>query len=115
MRILNIDLPVNKQILIALTYIYGIGVSRARNICITCGINFHKKIINLSNLERKNIINEVSKILLENDLKKKVNNNIRKLIDIKCYRGIRHLKKMPVRGQRTRTNSHTARRVKHIK
>lgn len=115
MRILNIDLPLKKQILIALTYIYGIGLSRAKNICKICNINFHKKVFNLSNLEKKNIITEINKMILESDLKKNINFNIKKLIDLKCYRGIRHLKKLPVRGQRTRTNSRTIRKFKYIK
>lgn len=115
MKILNIDLPLNKHILIALTYIYGIGISRAKNICKICNISFFKKVSNLSNLDKKNIINETNKMILESDLKKNINLNIKKLIDLKCYRGIRHLKKLPVRGQRTRTNSRTIRKFKYIK
>lgn len=115
MRILNVDLPLNKQIIIALTYIYGIGFSRSRNICKICNIDFFKKVSNLSNFEKKSIINETNKMVLDSELKKNINFNIKRLIEIKCYRGIRHLKKLPVRGQRTRTNSRTIRKFKYIK
>lgn len=112
MRILNINIPFNKQIMIGLTYIYGIGINRAKNICRVCGINFYRKVGSLSNFERKKILYEISKIPLEGELKNIININIKRLIDLKCYRGIRHLKGLPVRGQRTKTNAKTSRKFK---
>ncbi|ASS47050.1 30S ribosomal protein S13p (S18e) [Candidatus Nasuia deltocephalinicola] len=112
MRILNIDLPINKQIFIGLTHIYGIGIKRSKNICKKCNINFFKKVSDLTNLEKKNIFNEISKIPLEGNLRNFINLNIKKLIDIKCYKGFRHIKGLPVRGQRTKTNAKTSKKLR---
>lgn len=106
-RISSINISDNKQVVISLTNIYGIGISRARNICKLHNINFHLKIKDLTDFQLNNIRNEINKLLIEGDLKRQININIKRLIDIKCYRGIRHVKKLPLRGQRTRTNART--------
>lgn len=106
-RIAGIDLP-NKHVEIALTYIYGIGRTSARKICDSVKIDPARNINDLSNEE----INELRK-LIENDykvegrLRSEVALNIKRLMDIGCYRGLRHRKGLPVRGQRTRTNART--------
>jgi len=106
-RIAGVDLP-NKHVDIALTYIYGIGRASAQKICETTGIDANKKINELSNEE----IAELRKVI-ENDykvegrLRTEVALNIKRLMDIGCYRGLRHRRGLPVRGQRTRTNSRT--------
>jgi small subunit ribosomal protein S13 len=106
-RIAGVDLP-NKHVDIALTYIYGIGRASAQKICETTGIDANKKINELSNEE----IAELRKVI-ENDykvegrLRTEVALNIKRLMDIGCYRGLRHRRGLPVRGQRTRTNART--------
>lgn len=106
-RIAGVDLP-NKHVEIALTYIYGIGRTSARKICETVKIDPNRGINDLSNEE----INELRKII-ENDykvegrLRSETSLNIKRLMDIGCYRGLRHRRGMPVRGQRTRTNART--------
>lgn len=106
-RIAGVDLP-NKHVEIALTYIYGIGRTSSRKICNTVKINPDRNINDLSNEE----INELRK-LIENDykvegrLRSEIALNIKRLMDIGCYRGLRHRRGLPVRGQRTRTNART--------
>ncbi len=106
-RIAGVDLP-NKHVEIALTYIYGIGRTSARKICETVKLDVNRNINDLSNEE----VNELRK-LIENDykvegrLRSETNLNIKRLMDIGCYRGLRHRKGLPVRGQRTRTNART--------
>ncbi|PKL24309.1 MAG: 30S ribosomal protein S13 [Spirochaetae bacterium HGW-Spirochaetae-3] len=106
-RIAGVDLP-NKHVEIALTYIYGIGRTSARKICESVKVDPYRNINDLSNEE----INELRK-LIENDykvegrLRSETNLNIKRLMDIGCYRGLRHRRGLPVRGQRTRTNART--------
>ncbi|MEW5817109.1 MAG: 30S ribosomal protein S13 [Spirochaetota bacterium] len=106
-RIAGIDLP-NKHVVVALTYIYGIGVSSAREICKKTNIKPDVKINDLSNEE----VNQLRKVI-ENDykvegrLRTEVSLNIKRLMDIGCYRGFRHRRGLPVRGQRTKTNART--------
>ncbi len=111
MRIANINIPDNKRIEIALTYLYGIGRSLSRKILKETGINFDLKAKDLSEAQIKLIQNEIEKkgILIEGDLRRERAQNIKRLKEIGCYRGIRHIRKLPVRGQRTRTNSRTVR------
>jgi len=107
-RIAGIDLPRNKRGEIGLTYIYGIGRSTARYILKKANIDFDKKTDDWNDDEQaaiRNIINE--EIKTEGALRSEVQTNIKRLLDIACYRGIRHRKGLPVRGQRTRTNSRT--------
>ena len=106
-RIAGVDLP-NKHVEIALTYIYGLGRTSAKKICEATGIDPNKKINELSNEE----INELRKVIesdykVEGRLRTEVALNIKRLMDIGCYRGLRHRRSLPVHGQRTRTNSRT--------
>jgi small subunit ribosomal protein S13 len=109
MRILGITVPNEKRLEIGLTCIYGVGVSSARKILDQVGIDHGKKAKDLSPEEENNIRSIVEKILIEGNLKREISANIKRLKDIKSYRGIRHIKRLPVRGQRTKTNSRTVR------
>jgi small subunit ribosomal protein S13 len=107
-RLEGVDLPNNKRSEIALTYLYGIGRSRARSLLYRAGIDFGKKMGDLNDEE----ITNLRKLLeeegaVEGDLRKEVQMNIRRLIEIGCYRGLRHRRNLPVRGQRTHTNART--------
>jgi small subunit ribosomal protein S13 len=107
-RIAGIDLPKNKRGEIGLTYIYGIGNSTARYILSKAGISFDRKVHEWNDDEQtaiRNIINNEFKT--EGALRSEVQLNIKRLLDIACYRGLRHRKGLPLRGQRTRTNSRT--------
>ena len=107
-RIAGIDLPKNKRGEIGLTYIFGIGRSTAQYILIKAGIDFDKKVNQWDDDEQgaiRNIINNEFKT--EGALRSEVSMNIKRLLDIACYRGLRHRKGLPVRGQRTKTNSRT--------
>ena len=107
-RIAGITLPPEKNIEVGLTYIYGIGRSKSNKILDEAKIDKAKKVKNLSEDE----VNKIRQIIekrekIEGDLRKEVSMNIKRLIDIGCYRGIRHKRKLPVRGQRTKTNART--------
>jgi small subunit ribosomal protein S13 len=107
-RIAGIDLPKNKRGEVGLTYIYGIGRSTARYILEKSGIDFNKKVNEWNDDEQgaiRNVINNEFKT--EGALRSEMQVNIKRLLDIACYRGLRHRKGLPVRGQRTRTNSRT--------
>jgi small subunit ribosomal protein S13 len=107
-RIAGIDLPKNKRGEIALTYIFGIGNSTARYILEKAGVSYDKKALDWNDEEQtaiRNIINAEFKV--EGQLRSEVQMNIKRLMDIACYRGVRHRKGLPLRGQRTRTNSRT--------
>ncbi len=97
----------NKNIYISLTNIYGIGFSRSKYICNSLNIDFYKKNKYLTEIELKNISNKISLFKTGDFLKKIISNNIKNLKHIKCYRGIRHEKHLPVRGQNTKNNSRT--------
>lgn len=109
MRILGITIPNEKRLEISLTCLYGIGVSSARKILDQVNINHGKKAKDLTPDEENSIRSIVEKILIEGNLKREIAANIKRLKDIKSYRGIRHMKRLPVRGQRTKTNSRTIR------
>jgi len=109
MRIAGVNIPDNKRLEIALTYIFGIGKSLAQEILKTASISFDKKPKDLSEEEANTIRKLVEKYKIEEDLKREIAANIKRLKEIKCYRGIRHSKRLPVRGQRTKTNSRTVR------
>ncbi len=107
-RIAGVDLPKNKRIEIALTYIYGIGRSSSRKILEEAGVDFDRKTHELTDDEVnriRRIIDEKYKV--EGDLRREVMSNIKRLMDLGCYRGLRHRRGLPVRGQRTRTNART--------
>jgi len=106
-RIAGINIPVNKHTEIALTAIYGIGRSRAQKICDATGIKPDTRIRDLAESEVEALRNEVAKYTVEGDLRREVSMNIKRLMDLGCYRGIRHRRGLPLRGQRTRTNART--------
>ncbi|PPR30488.1 MAG: 30S ribosomal protein S13 [Alphaproteobacteria bacterium MarineAlpha9_Bin2] len=106
-RIAGVNLPANKRVEIALTYIYGIGKSRAKKIVEEVGIDSKRRLNDLTDNELTNIRNIVSKSSVEGELRSSVSINIKRLMDSGCYRGIRHRKGLPVRGQRTSTNART--------
>ena len=108
MRIAGIDIPDNKRGEIALTYIYGLGRSSAIKILNTAGISVDKKVSDWTEEESNKIRNLISTdFKIEGDLKSEVRLNIKRLLDIGCYRGLRHRKGLPVRGQKTKNNSRT--------
>ncbi|MFI5359159.1 MAG: 30S ribosomal protein S13 [Halanaerobiales bacterium] len=106
-RIEGVDLPRNKRIEIGLTYIYGIGRSRSKQILEATGINPDTRVKDLTEAEIAKLREEVSKYQVEGDLRREVRANIKRLMDIGCYRGLRHRRGLPVRGQRTKTNART--------
>ncbi|HCI56861.1 MAG TPA: 30S ribosomal protein S13 [Opitutae bacterium] len=109
MRILGVDIPDNKKLAYALPYIYGIGLSRARQIVDKAGLDPDKRVYTLSEEELNKILAAIDQFgyVLEGDLRRDIAGNIKRLELIKCYRGIRHIKGLPVRGQRTSTNART--------
>ncbi len=109
MRILGITVPNEKRLEISLTTIYGIGISSARKILDRVNIDRGKRAKDLTSLEENKIREIIEKTLIEGNLKREIAANIKRLKDIKSYRGIRHIKRLPVRGQRTKTNSRTVR------
>ncbi len=109
-RIAGVNIPDNKHAEISLTAIYGIGRSRARNICADVGIDPATKIKDLSEAELEKIRASLSRFTLEGDLRREVSMNIKRLMDLGCYRGIRHRRGLPLRGQRTKTNAKTRKR-----
>lgn len=106
-RIAGINIPVHKHTVIALTSIYGIGRSRAADICTEANVAPDAKISALSEDEIERIRKEVGKFVVEGDLRREVSMNIKSLMDLGCYRGIRHRRGLPLRGQRTKTNART--------
>lgn len=106
-RISGVNIPDDKHACIALTYIFGIGRSLARKICVISSVDVGRKINDLSEDELGRLRAEVSKYNIEGNLRREVNMNIKRLKDLGCYRGIRHRRRLPVRGQRTRTNART--------
>lgn len=106
-RIAGINIPPHKHSEIGLTAIFGVGRSRSRKICEACGIDYAKKIKDLSDAELEKVRDEVNKFLIEGDLRRETTMNIKRLMDIGCYRGFRHRRGLPMRGQRTRTNART--------
>lgn len=121
-RIAGVNIPTNKRFVIALTYIYGIGRSRAEKICKDLEINTQLRTHEIDEDTLKRVRDYITAqaesesksdgsevLLIEGDLRRKVQMSIKRLIDLGCYRGIRHVKKLPVRGQRTHTNARTKR------
>ena len=108
-RIKGIDIPNDKRIEIALTYIYGIGRKLSKQILTAANVDLNKKAKDLTEEELSAIRKEVDKYLVEGDLRREVKMNIKTKMEIKSYQGIRHIKKLPVRGQRTNRNAITAR------
>ena len=106
-RIAGVNIPNHQHSEIALTAIYGIGRSRAREICAAAGINTATKVKDLSDTQMDRLRDEVGKCTVEGDLRREVSMNIKRLMDLGCYRGTRHRRGLPARGQRTRTNART--------
>ena len=106
-RIAGINIPVQKHTWVALTSIYGIGRTKAYQICDAAKVSSDTKVRDLSEVEIENLRTEVGKITVEGDLRRDVSMNIKRLMDLGCYRGIRHRRGLPLRGQRTKTNART--------
>jgi len=106
-RIAGINVPDNKHAVISLTYIYGIGSTTARRICEAAGVKPTVRIQDLSEADLDAIRSEIGKISVEGDLRREVSMSIKRLMDLGTYRGMRHRRGLPVRGQRTRTNART--------
>jgi small subunit ribosomal protein S13 len=107
-RIAGVDLPPQKRLWVGLTAIYGIGQERAKSLCAKAGVDHTKKIRDLSEEEANHIRQAIEQEgRVEGDLRKEIQMNIRRLIEIQCYRGIRHRRNLPVHGQRTHTNART--------
>ncbi len=109
MRIFGITIPNEKRLDIALTVIYGIGVSRAQTILKDSNVDYTRKGETLTPDEENSIRKAIESLTVEGTLKREISANIKRLKDIKAYRGVRHMRKMPVKGQRTKTNSRTVR------
>jgi small subunit ribosomal protein S13 len=106
-RIAGVIIPMQKHIGIGLTAIYGVGRRRAKAICVSAHIDPSKKTKDLTEAELEGLRSEVSKVRVEGDLRREVAMNIKRLVELNAYRGIRHKRGLPVRGQRTRTNART--------
>jgi small subunit ribosomal protein S13 len=106
-RIAGINIPPHKHAEIGLTAIYGIGRPTAQRICEVVGIAHSKKIKDLTDAELERIREEIGRLTIEGDLRRELSINIKRLMDLGCYRGFRHRRGLPVRGQRTRTNART--------
>ena len=107
-RISGINIPTNKRVCIALTYLFGIGPKKALDICTQASIDKSKSVNQLNEEEISKIRELVdNNIVVEGDLRREVSTNVKRLNDLGCYRGLRHRKKLPVRGQRTHTNART--------
>lgn len=106
-RIAGVNIPAQKHIVIGLTSIYGVGRSRAKAICVLAKVSPDRKAKDLSEAELENLRSEVAKLRVEGDLRREVSMNIKRLVELGAYRGLRHRRGLPVRGQRTRTNART--------
>ncbi len=106
-RIAGVNIPVQKHVVIALTSIYGIGRTRAKQICEEAGVKTDSKVKELTEEQLDALRNAVSKFTVEGDLRREVSMNIKRLMDLGVYRGLRHRRGLPVHGQRTRTNART--------
>jgi small subunit ribosomal protein S13 len=106
-RIAGVNIPVNKHLWISLTSIYGVGRTRAAEICKRAGIDPSIKVKNLQESEIDKLREEVGRFSVEGDLRRETAMSIKRLMDLGCYRGMRHRRGLPVRGQRTRTNART--------
>lgn len=106
-RIAGINIPNYQHTIVGLSTIYGVGRSRAQKICIQAGVPSMKKVKDLNDQELEKLRDEIAKFVVEGDLRRELSINIKRLMDLGCYRGLRHRKGLPVRGQRTRTNART--------
>ncbi|MCF0109045.1 MAG: 30S ribosomal protein S13 [Erysipelotrichaceae bacterium] len=106
-RIAGVDIPREKRVVIGLTYVYGIGLTTSKKILAECGISEDIRVKDLTDAQENAIRQQVDQIKVEGDLRREVNLNIKRLMEIGCYRGLRHRRGLPVRGQRTKTNART--------
>ena len=106
-RIAGVNLPVQKHVVIGLQSIFGIGRSRSKQVCVAAGVDPTTKIKSLTEAEVEKLRQEVAKFTVEGDLRREVGISIKRLIDLGTYRGLRHRRGLPLRGQRTRTNART--------
>jgi small subunit ribosomal protein S13 len=106
-RIAGINIPMNKHVWVGLTSIYGVGRTQARKACDAAGVKPETKVKDLTEAEVAALRAQVARIAVEGDLRREVSMNIKRLMDLGCYRGIRHRKGLPMHGQRTRTNART--------
>lgn len=106
-RIAGINIPMNKHVWVGLTHIYGVGRTQARNACAAANVNPSTLVKDLTDAEVAALRSQVGKLTVEGDLRREVSMNIKRLMDLGCYRGIRHRRGLPLRGQRTRTNART--------
>ena len=106
-RVGGINIPDNKHVDVSLTHVYGIGRKTAQDICDKLKIKYSKKVSELSEEQLDKIRDERKNFQIEGDLRREINFNIKRLMDLGCYRGIRHRKGLPLRGQRTKTNART--------
>ncbi|PJE80568.1 30S ribosomal protein S13 [invertebrate metagenome] len=106
-RIAGVNIPDNKHTVISLTYIFGIGKNTAYKLCETTGVNPVAKITDLNEEQLDSLRSEIAHFTVEGDLRREISMNIKRLMDLGCYRGIRHRRSLPVRGQRSKTNART--------
>ncbi len=106
-RIAGVNIPNHQHTVIGLTAIYGVGRRRAQEICVKTGVPTNKKVKDLDDNELEKLRDEIAKFIVEGDLRREISMNIKRLMDLGCYRGMRHRKGLPCRGQRTRTNART--------
>ena len=106
-RLAGINIPDNKHVAISLTYIFGIGRSTAKRLCEVSGVSLTAKVQDLTEGELDKLRSEIGKLPVEGDLRRATQLNIKRLLDLGCYRGIRHRRGLPLRGQRTKTNART--------
>jgi small subunit ribosomal protein S13 len=106
-RIAGINIPMNKHVWVGLTHIYGVGRTRAQEVCAAAGVSAETKVKDLTEAEVNALRAQIAKFAVEGDLRREVSMNIKRLMDLGTYRGIRHRRGLPVRGQRTKTNART--------
>ena len=106
-RIAGVNIPMNKHVWVGLTHIFGVGRTRAEGLCDAAGVKPKTKVKDLTDAEVAALRAQIAKLTVEGDLRREVSMNIKRLMDLGCYRGIRHRRGLPMRGQRTRTNART--------
>ena len=106
-RIAGVNIPDNKHVRVSLTYIYGVGNSLSTAVCKKLDISLDKKVSDLTEQELESLRTELNNYVVEGDLRREVSTNIKRLMDLGCYRGIRHRRGLPVRGQKSKTNART--------
>jgi small subunit ribosomal protein S13 len=106
-RIAGVNIPMNKHVWVGLTHIFGVGRTQAQKACDAAGVKRETKVKDLTDAEVTALRAQVAKLTVEGDLRREVSMNIKRLMDLGCYRGVRHRRGLPMRGQRTRTNART--------